>query len=144
MHLLIFEHRLKRHSDGLKYFVLHWPARPFLGLVGKASPPPVCFLPRLAQSVYSHHTFFYKLYLITLNTCLCWLLSRFQSGKLFQESNLVLRVLFFFDVSGDFEGGSEVVSDSSDRSSDVFQKGDQDLLENLLDVSARAEFFFPF
>ena len=88
--------------------------------------------------------FCFSSYISTPQIVLCWLLSRFQSGKLFQGYNPVLRVLIFFVVSGDFEGGSEVVSDSSDRSSDVFQKGDQDLSENLLDVSARAEFFFPF
>ena len=45
MHLCIFYHRSMCRSDGLHHLILHFPARPFSALVGKADSPPIKFTP---------------------------------------------------------------------------------------------------
>ena len=59
---------------------------------------------------------FYQVYLKTLDIFFFWILRRVQSGQSLEGSAPILRVIFSFDFSDDFGGGSEVVRKSSRRS----------------------------
>ena len=52
MHLCICYIQLKCRLDGLKYFILHLPARLFLGLVGEADPNTTKFTLLLEYILY--------------------------------------------------------------------------------------------
>ena len=103
MHLSMFLSTAGASLGQFAYFILHLSARPFLGSVRKAAPPPVCLLPILARLASSHY-YFYKVYLNTLDICLRWILSYVWYGRYLEGSALFLRVLFFFDVSNVFGG----------------------------------------
>ena len=92
------------------YFIFFLSEQPFLGLVGEAAPPPVCFLPILARSASTHYCFFNKVYLKTLDIFLTWILIRVWYGKFLEGSSPLLSVLLRINVSNVFKGGSKVVS----------------------------------
>ena len=89
-------------------------ARTFLGLVVEAASPPVNFMPALWSGWHlTIDVYFYKVYLNTLDILFSWLLIRVRSGQSLKESAPILRVLFSFDVSDVFRGGSDMVSEFS-------------------------------
>ena len=58
----------------------------------------------------AYFIYFYKVYFITLDICFHWILCHVRYGHFLKGSALILRVLFYFDVSDIFGGVSEVVS----------------------------------
>ena len=52
----------------------------------------------------------------TLDICLCLFFGHVQSVKSLEVSALILRVLFYFEISDVFGGGSEAVSEFSHHS----------------------------
>ena len=70
----------------------------------------------LAQLASANLFFLFHKVLHTLDISLPWLLSRVLFGNSHECSTLLLRVLFFPNVSIVFGGGSEVISNFSDSS----------------------------
>ena len=90
-----------------EYFPLCLSARTFLGSVGEADAPPVCFRTRLEWSYFTHY--FVLQGVSHLGYFLRWILSRVQYGQSLKVSAPFLRVLLFFDFSDVFEGYFGVV-----------------------------------
>ena len=68
MHLFIFNHQSSRSSDRLYLLILLLRVRPYSGLVGKATYPPVKFIPSLWRGwLLPVVVYFYNVYLNTLD-----------------------------------------------------------------------------
>ena len=107
MHPCIFLSTVDVSLGRTAYFIFCLSARTLLGSVAEVYPPPVCFLPRMELSSSAHYYLFYKLYLNTLDICLCWILSHVQSGQSLEGSAPFLGFLFFLKFSDVFGEGSE-------------------------------------
>ena len=96
MHSCIFNPKSTRSSDGLYYLILILPARPFLGLVEDAAPPPVkscCVQHGWDSSLCCFY--FYKVCAFT----------PWNFGNFIKDSALFLRVPFEGLISGIFGWG---------------------------------------
>ena len=96
------------------YFDIALASVALLKIFGKVASPPIKFLPALWRIWNLPFVLnFYKVYINTLDICFFWIPSRVQSGHLLEGSALILRVVFSFDASDIFGGGSKVVGEFS-------------------------------
>ena len=102
--------RSTRRSDGLHYLILCLPVRPFSGLVGEESPPPLNLPTFLCGWLLSWVFYFYKVCSLTsLIFSLAGLSAVFNLDSFLRAPLRSWRSFQLFNISNIFGGGSKMV-----------------------------------